>query len=780
MILRNSFHAFVCMFVLIILMGCSSREVPLLPDAFTQDKSPVIDLKIMGELISANAIFGIYELQIDPTVMKAELIPKRTSTIGESFIVSGMSFFTMQPCPNCLKILGLGFMDNALSLNFGIEHPFNPGNPLDPPTALNRSDLDIFDLAMVIVPVKSKPDNFRMIDTKAYTGVVSNTSGYTTELANLIGDSAAMPYVLVIDDNAASTNTFNRFSMGESAEFEVGFSLTPGKSISLDLYLTMGYGASATKPTRLNPQYYNPEFNRKSAWKVNVIPPQGEEIPNVDNTWCDNDPEFPRYVTVEVFDWQIGANVDPELNNRSDIFAPSDVANVLVEIPGIGMNAMPGPAHDDTGNGSPQAPLRYEIPILNEHLATAGEYTGLVRVEDQRSPLAPPPTDMRDYLIDTPDGLELVNYEIPAYVTYQEFTATVVTGLPGVVIQQVNYCFNGHCVPDSAFGNARVNYVGTPDVMYFNLNVENNWVIQNVPLLPIMGLGMLNSVNISFDLGVPDGTDVGLVNMGWSIDFTEQTSEPPFSGPVIVFPLDVNGWSGRLLYPYYPEPPWLPICPKIDEVFPGYFVGPYYRNQECGPSECVPAAVSNSLSYINSKDGEPPPGKLWDIENMKDATDWSPPVIDEDPESPTYGEVLVDGGCPQGWADTKDAYMQSGGYNINTEQYPHPDNMHHAATFAECDAAMQAVADGKDVEINGGHHTAMVVGISKITNADGSTGYAIQVVHDVNQGSQGGCQAETIIYTPPQNGNPSRTEGGSPGFFAEDLINGFVVESAAR
>ena len=80
--------------------------------------------------------------------------------------------------------------------------------------------------------------------------------------------------------------------------------------LSFDLYLTMGYGASATNLTRLTPKYYNPEFNRKAAWKVEVIPPEGDDPPEMGNTWANGDTTTPYTVTVKVYDWQHDATVD--------------------------------------------------------------------------------------------------------------------------------------------------------------------------------------------------------------------------------------------------------------------------------------------------------------------------------------------------------------------------------------------------------------------------------------------------------------------------------------
>jgi len=98
--------------------------------------------------------------------------------------------------------------------------------------------------------------------------------------------------------------------MGSQKSFQVQFPVTPPENLTFNLYLTCGYGSSAVLVDRLNPTYYNPEFNRKSAWKVEVIPPNGTNPPSQGNTWASNDSSTPFNVTVKAYDWQIGANVD--------------------------------------------------------------------------------------------------------------------------------------------------------------------------------------------------------------------------------------------------------------------------------------------------------------------------------------------------------------------------------------------------------------------------------------------------------------------------------------
>jgi len=120
---------------------------------------------------------------------------------------------------------------------------------------------------MVIKPDAATPQNYPLMGATIYSGVVANANGYTKELSSVITDTAALPYVLVIDDSLGTTSTWNKFAMGASEEFEVAFKLT-GTLLRFDMYLTMGYGSSAKRPDRLNPKYYNPNSTAKPHGKL--------------------------------------------------------------------------------------------------------------------------------------------------------------------------------------------------------------------------------------------------------------------------------------------------------------------------------------------------------------------------------------------------------------------------------------------------------------------------------------------------------------------------------
>ncbi len=421
--------------IVALLIGCSggSGSNPVTPEkaSGSMDNVPIIGVTDANSSFNAIGLFGAYELTIHSD-LTTEFVSKRVGAIGEDYIVSGLAFFTVAPCPSCLKMVGVEITpDGNVLLSFEISHPFKKGITGDPPSASNRLDLDVFDLAMVIAPTGGTAVSYALTGADVYPDNCVGADGYTTELAEVIDDEAALPFFLVIDDSDTGTSTWNKFAMGAvNLPFDVGFNLL-GPVMTFDTYLTMGYGFGARKPDRLSPKYYNPEFNRKAAWKVAVTPPQGVDPPVMGNTWNDTDPVEIHDVLVEVYDWQIGATVSAEADfadaDPDDVYAASEPSGVSVEIPGMNI-ALDTVAVPDvpTATGMADDPWVYTIPVANVNLIAAGRYTGLVKVTDERAVMAP--ADGRDFIIDTDDGIELVHYSMPEYATYQTFTATVVIG----------------------------------------------------------------------------------------------------------------------------------------------------------------------------------------------------------------------------------------------------------------------------------------------------------------------------------------------------------------
>ena len=432
-----------------LILGCSGGGTPITPDKSPEslDSVPIIGLTDTNDTFNAIGLMGAYELYINPDDLSAELVNKRVSSIGEDYIVSGIAFFTVVPCADCLKIAGIGLVGGNLQLSFVISHPFKPAVGPDP-SAANRNDLDVFDLAMVIFPggdPAPTPTTYTLTTADVYNGFCVGADGYTCELADVVLNDAALPYFLVVDDSAEvpPAATWNKFAMGTvDTVFDVGFNMLAG-SLRFDMYLTMGYGFSAKKPDRITPKYYNPEFNRKAAWKVVVTPPCGVDPPAMGNTWQDNDITTPFDVTVDVYDWQIGAVVSTAADfsdaDPGEIYAASSPSGVSVEVPGMNVALNTAAAPDvPTATGMPDDPWVYTFSIPNQNGLAAGDYLGLVKVTDERPVLTP--ADGRDFLIDTVNGVDLVHFSMPEYATYQTFPATVVVGCGPLTLDSLAGC----------------------------------------------------------------------------------------------------------------------------------------------------------------------------------------------------------------------------------------------------------------------------------------------------------------------------------------------------
>ncbi|MBU1023574.1 hypothetical protein KKB99_04710, partial [bacterium] len=259
--------------ILVIHVGCSGKNSPVTPvyNPAASDQLPIIGLSNPDGQSSAIGLMGLYELNLDLQSMAGELISQRTNDIGESYIVSGASFFTISPCSDCLTIQSISLTDDGdIQLGMRLQHPFKPGDVSKPPSAVNRLDLDVFDVALVVVPLDQVSLDFTQTGTAIYDKVLGNNAGYTRELANVLADNTAMPYALVVDESQTlpSPTTWNKLGMGESKDFDVTFKIDQDTALAFNLYVTMGYGFSAKKAERMFPRYLNPEFNRKAAWKV--------------------------------------------------------------------------------------------------------------------------------------------------------------------------------------------------------------------------------------------------------------------------------------------------------------------------------------------------------------------------------------------------------------------------------------------------------------------------------------------------------------------------------
>jgi outer membrane protein assembly factor BamB len=406
--------------IVIMICGCSSQQNTVL--------NPLSDLEYLSNAVDTQAssigILGAFSMDIDLSRMEAELTPLRSSSIGEAYIVSGEAYFTISPCTNCLRIKNIALdVDGNIVLGMMIKHPFPKGDTLKPPSAANRLDLDIFDVALLVKPIDTAAQSYPLTGVESYPNILMNADGATNELSSL-GDDSVLPYKIVYE----SENN-NRFEMGfDYQPFEI--LLNPGSLTTFDLYLTFGYGASAKKPQRLSPTYYVPEFNRKVAWKVVVTPPEGANPPAMGNTWDSLDTSTQYTVNIDIYDWNHGATIAsefPDSNNTNYISASSDVTNVTIEVPGMTGAIVTALRLDTTTNGWDD-PLTYSASFANQNALVAGEYFGIVKVSDSRAPGDNSVNGQTDTLVYSPDGIRIEWYSMTEFAAYQIFKATVVEG----------------------------------------------------------------------------------------------------------------------------------------------------------------------------------------------------------------------------------------------------------------------------------------------------------------------------------------------------------------
>lgn len=308
---------------------------------------------------------------------------------------------------------------------------------------------------------------------------------------------------------------------------------------------------------------------------------------------------------------------------------------------------------------------------------------------------------------------------------YQGNKSLVFPGDPIAAFSQIDFDLDGMLTPDSEWGSLDLTLIGDPGVQYLNVSVNGSWQVQNIPVLSAGAPGTTQTLNYCFDLGTPRGLDVSQIDYGFSL-----TTDPVMVPPVAEKSAEV---TNRRFVVYSgiddlagPEPlePAVPLIGAPAAPAGTATQSVAFPNQECGKNECVPAAVSNSLKYLNNKHKLGMSDTAMDISNMKTATGWTST------------------GCGYGWYNTKSAYMADKKLPITTVGKTVPPN--------DIGGLVSEVAAGNDVELvaikpsgKGGHCVA-VTGITK--QADGK--YSVQITHDTKQGEAGGTKTETVTYDP--------------------------------
>ncbi len=321
-----------------------------------------------------------------------------------------------------------------------------------------------------------------------------------------------------------------------------------------------------------------------------------------------------------------------------------------------------------------------------------------------------------------------------------------------VSFYQVNFNLDGAVTVNSSWGILELDFTGSRQIQYLNLNSNGTWVIQNVPLLSVGGEEAGQTQRFWFPLGVSTGTVVTTIEYNYTL--TEQVLEtaPTRDSVAQVSAVDYviyNGGADVEPVTSWPQATTVIGGPVIDTIL---HVKNNVPNQEAGLYECAPTAVSNSLQYLNAHHNLGIAAAELTIDKMKDATNFHNGLGcwiwhgDDRPE-----------GEKNAWWEDKDAYIQSMGWSITTKRILAADI---SQIIAEIDAC-------EDIEAEIGGHTVTVVGMADL----GGGKYSVTIQHDSSQSNVGGLVTETGIWD-------SNTDTWSGALAGWDL-NYFVVESPA-
>ena len=208
---------------------------------------------------------------------------------------------------------------------------------------------------------------------------------------------------------------------------------------------------------------------------------------------------------------------------------------------------------------------------------------------------------------------------IIAYVACSVLLLVNEIALGELLFYQSDFTLDGTSYTDTDWGSVDLTYTGSDSVMYLNVAVNGSWQIENVPVLSQEGAGVTHSKTYSFDLGVPSGTPVTSLAYDYSLTTTTLGAMPGGSNPAAVGDRSFVMSSGI--------EDAIALLKSAVQLVGHVVIGPAhvnsgFPNQDCGLNECVPAAVSNSLHFLNDKKNLDIDPSEKTIAKMKTATKW--------------------------------------------------------------------------------------------------------------------------------------------------------------
>ena len=320
---------------------------------------------------------------------------------------------------------------------------------------------------------------------------------------------------------------------------------------------------------------------------------------------------------------------------------------------------------------------------------------------------------------------------------------------PGLRFAQQDYILESNTIVNSDRGRLDFTYMGAPKILYFNLNVNDNWQIVNMPLPSLNGPNVEQTLTLTFPIAGSIGIDVTSILYGFRLSDTVLTSMPPLSRQASVYSDTVLFCRG------YGDTTFLapqPAAPLIgDRSFDTTIVViPGFPNQDCGRFESVPAAVSNSNLYLNLRHSLGIDEADLSIAEMKEIVGFVP-----------------NSGSPN-WVANKRQAMQERRLPIGTELISGLSQLRDLLTdrnVVEIDVAI--TANGKSMV-----HSVPVLGIVRLYNGN----FVFYIAHDTKQGPGNyGTKIEAVVYDI----NQAKFAGGS-GLFDGASILQIVAEGPLK
>jgi len=419
--------------ILSALFGCSSINQALTPSSTETSNAQETSVAFGRTSDSFTAPIGVFRGYIDPKTLTAELIPSRNaSKIGDIFDADITKFLLYTPCWNCVRIDNVMLTpDLNFAIKFAIKHPVS--------NIAVRPDLHAFDVhGIMIIPGDDAfgiqyplPNNAGTAEVSGNASSMLNPDGYTTHFDEIPEDPHYFDPPIPIAGNLNpfkrfftnpdtpafdphSPQGYNVFPVGSGWESQEYILKVPlNEPVEFVFVVDASYGHSAVLANRQNPQYYLPSFNRKEAWKVDVITTENKLVAKDDTSTAS--------FRIDVYDWQGGRTIDPNYPDPTHLGGipyTSNVNGITISAPDL---APPlDVATPTSGTGAWGDPYKFDATITNTLKANVGTYAGLVCVKDelrgQDGPIAIPPS---------PSGFPFEGPNIMDYAAYQMFDVVI-------------------------------------------------------------------------------------------------------------------------------------------------------------------------------------------------------------------------------------------------------------------------------------------------------------------------------------------------------------------